>query len=111
MEKHSLPFPTNVRSSRPSHRPTVLLGILFTLATVINFGPTLKDTAHKCLSNHLENTFPEPKYDEMWLKEHAQCPNQPKALYPKLRWNMTDDDKRASIQRVSAAVVSDLPHI
>lgn len=39
-------------------------------------------------------------FDE-WVK----CPKQPKAIYPKMKWEMTDDEKKKSVDLFSQAVV------
>ncbi|ORY30167.1 putative carboxypeptidase s precursor [Naematelia encephala] len=42
--------------------------------------------------------------DETIFEELAKCPKQPKAIYPKMIWNMTDHEKIRSIDLLSQAV-------
>lgn len=38
--------------------------------------------------------------------EWARCPHQPEPLHPATTWNMTEEDKKVSIERFVQAVVS-----
>jgi hypothetical protein len=101
--------PTPARSK--SLRAKVLLGSLFILAVLVNFGPSFSKTCDKDHSQapgyiDIEESFPSRLYDEMWLRKNTKCPVQPAAIHPKIQWSLTSEEKKASIKKFSEAVVS-----
>ena len=107
MEKHNpLPLPVPATARRSSRHPKIFLGVIIILATLLNFGPTLDKVKSSCSSilpsGRLDKSV---IYEDKWLEDHSRCPVQPKALHPKMVWDMTEDDRKISIQRYSQAVV------
>ncbi|WWC60883.1 uncharacterized protein I303_103459 [Kwoniella dejecticola CBS 10117] len=103
----SLPLPSQTfyRGRNPSVRPKILLGILFILATLVNFGPSLKslnslrnDLAFEETENWLD------KFDVGDLQDWSKCPKQPKALYPNTTWSLSDEEKKNVVDTYSRAV-------
>ncbi|KAK8869586.1 hypothetical protein IAR55_000153 [Kwoniella newhampshirensis] len=102
----SLPFPTQSSIHRPrkSWQPKALLGLLFILATALNFGPSLSDYLPNRLPPHLRNGQNDRKFDLELLKHWAKCPDQPKAIYPNMTWELTEADKKKAVDLYSQAV-------
>lgn len=116
-QKQSSALPLPIQSStpyRPSWKPRILLGILFLLATAINFGPSLSSVSEG------ENGRLDPssykfhddlttRFDIEQLKNWATCPQQPKPIYPNMTWEMTEEERNRSIEHYAQAVVSSAP--
>ncbi|WVQ78467.1 hypothetical protein IAT38_000553 [Cryptococcus sp. DSM 104549] len=108
----SLPLPNQSRPRRASWHPRIFLGVLFLLATAINFGPSLQTvqthtTALKDKTWGGSYTFKDDfaeRFDLETLKDWAKCPEQPKALYPNRTWEMTDEERETSIKHYQQAV-------
>ncbi|AAW41637.1 hypothetical protein CNBB1280 [Cryptococcus deneoformans B-3501A] len=111
-QKQSSALPLPIQSStpyRPSWKPRILLGILFLLATAINFGPSLSSVSEG------ENGRLDPssykfhddlttRFDIEQLKNWATCPQQPKPIYPNMTWEMTEEERNRSIEHYAQAV-------
>ena len=109
MEKTSLPYtavPRPSKATKASRRPTIFLGIILILAGVANFGPSLNLFNRDPIELVKYDDIPELIYDQAWLDEHVKCPAQPEPLFPKMMWDMTEDEQTASIQKYSESVVS-----
>jgi hypothetical protein len=114
MEKHTSYLPAPAAAPRPSPRsrivPVAVLAALTFLAINVlpNGNPisNLKDTT-RALHSHLQwsDEFYLPAYTQEYLEAHVKCPVQPKALFPKMKWNMTKADKVSSLDKFSQSVV------
>ncbi|OCF45385.1 Gly-Xaa carboxypeptidase [Kwoniella heveanensis CBS 569] len=122
-ESTSLPSPVQAQGrgkasrSASTWRPRILLGTIFLLATVVNFGPALSGRFSNSNSEHSpfgnagsKQGFQE---DENWvvekygleeLKKYATCPEQPKAIYPNLTWELNDEERKKSVELYAQAV-------
>lgn len=117
-QSSALPLPIQLSTAyRPSWKPRILLGILFLLATAINFGPSLSSVSERasCLWDSLSYKFHDDlttRFDIEQLKAWAKCPLQPKPIYPNMTWEMTEEERTRSIDHYAQAVVSIalLPH-
>ncbi|WRT67354.1 uncharacterized protein IL334_004325 [Kwoniella shivajii] len=104
-----LPVPAQSQSTRKiSKQPRIFLGILFLLATIVNFGPTLR-TFKSPLETSLdydqfENDDWQDKFNPDDLKKWSQCPKQPKPLHPNSTWELTDEERQKVIDVYSQAV-------
>jgi len=112
-EKIGLPVPGSQTSlPRRSQLPKILLGTLLALAILINFSDSIPGSSYiralspKCGLSTSDSIYDvEVRYDEAWFKDHVECPAQPKPIHPKMVWNMTDEEKKASIEKYAQSVV------
>jgi Gly-Xaa carboxypeptidase len=84
-----------------SKLPLILLGVLALLAI-----PHLPRLHHTC-SEHLGGAgagWDTAKYDAAYMDEFVSCPAQPKALHPKLTWEMNAEEKKKSTELFSQSV-------
>lgn len=119
-QKQSSVLPLPIQSPVPyrsSWKPRILLGILFLLATAINFGPSLSSVSEraKCRWGSSSRRFHDDlttRFDIEHLKDWAKCPQQPKPIYPNMTWEMTKEERARSIEHYVQAVVSNnrVPH-
>jgi Gly-Xaa carboxypeptidase len=101
MEKTSLPFPAAAPTPRQSWKPRIALGILAGLAA---YHLIPSHAFPKCLHRSREYTLGSKELDLAYFEEHVKCPIQPKPLYPKHVWNMTQEEKDQSMKIFSEAV-------
>ena len=115
-EKHSLPLPTQASSPPKPRRGRIALGVFLAFATLISLQDILpaNDFVRSTVDS-LSSTFGlkngsgdlvDSNWDEAYFKDRVQCPAQPKAIFPKMVWNMTDEEKRSSIDKYAQSVVS-----
>lgn len=119
-QKQSSVLPLPIQSPVPyrsSWKPRILLGILFLLATAINFGPSLSSVSErtKCRWGSSSCRFHDDlatRFNMEQLKDWAKCPQQPKPIYPNMTWEMTKEERARSIEHYVQAVVSNnrVPH-
>lgn len=119
-QKQSSVLPLPIQSPVPcrsSWKPRILLGILFLLATAINFGPSLSSVSEraKCHWGSSSCRFHDDlttRFDMEQLKDWAKCPQQPKPIYPNMTWEMTEEERARSIEHYAQAVVISIhvPH-
>ncbi|OWZ50744.1 Gly-Xaa carboxypeptidase [Cryptococcus neoformans A2-102-5] len=109
-QSSALPLPIQLSTAyRPSWKPRILLGILFLLATAINFGPSLSSVSERasCLWDSSSYKFHDDlttRFDIEQLKDWAKCPLQPKPIYPNMTWEMTEEERTRSIDHYAQAV-------
>lgn len=116
-QKQSSVIPLPIQSPVPyrsSWKPRILLGILFLLATAINFGPSLSSVSEraKCRWGSSSYIFQDDlttRLDMEQLKDWAKCPKQPKPIYPNMTWEMTEEERARSVEHYAQAVASSNP--
>ncbi|WVQ69845.1 uncharacterized protein L199_008066 [Kwoniella botswanensis] len=103
----SLPLPAQspYNGRRKSNYPKILLGVLFVLATLVNFGPSISSL--NPLRNDLKFVDDEnwiDRYDQGDIEKWSKCPQQPKALFPNSTWELSDEEKKKVVDTFSKAV-------
>ncbi|WWC89786.1 uncharacterized protein L201_004712 [Kwoniella dendrophila CBS 6074] len=108
----SLPLPSSqpyhsYRNKASTKYPKILLGILFLLATVINFSPSFSLNNIKQYGGYVSFVDDEnwiDRFEQDDLENWSKCPKQPKPLYPNTIWNLTDKEKSKVISTYQKAV-------
>ena len=115
-EKHSLPLPTQASSSPNPRRGRIALAVFLAFATLISLQDILPTSDFvQSTADSLSSTFglkdgrgdaDHSSWDEAYFRDHVRCPAQPQPIFPKMAWNMTDEEKRSSIDKYAQSVVS-----
>ncbi len=113
-EKASLPLPGGQVSPPPrSQLPNIFLGGLLIFATFFSFQSSFPGANHvRCLGSKLGLGLDASNdhdvgivYDDAWYEDHVECPAQPRPIFPKMTWNITNEEKKASVEKYIQAVV------
>jgi len=111
MGSSHLPYPAQTRVGRSKTWPVALLALIGVLATAAHFHAPVLSLAVSGDPSGVISALgslgsSNDAGDLQRLAEQVKCPVQPKALYPKLTWDLTETERNASIVKFQQAVVS-----
>ena len=111
MVSSHLPYPAQARAGPTRTWPVVLLAIVLFLATATRFQAPIASWVTSSDPSNIVSTISSWTVEREgvstdWLDKQVKCPVQPKPLHPKLVWNLTDEERAASLVKFQQAVVS-----
>ncbi|EIW70200.1 hypothetical protein TREMEDRAFT_30032 [Tremella mesenterica DSM 1558] len=103
--KDDLPSPV-LGKPKKNWRPRIFLALLLTLALAFSLHHKISPVAGLVGHSATFMRWQKAEYHAQMevLKAKIQCPKQPEPVYPKLTWNMTDEEQKRSIELFVEAV-------
>jgi hypothetical protein len=110
MGSSHLPYPAQTRAGRSKTWPVALLAVVVLLATATRFQAPIASWVSSSNPTNIVSTLSSwssgGDSGEDWLEKQVKCPVQPKPLHPKLVWNLSKEERAASLVKFQQAVVS-----